>query len=211
MMNFRVIKQALFEAIVAAESGLWNTIGHQRQRSDVVQAKGFDRTVEVFYRSGDFPKSGSTNHGPKKHDPSFELALFVSSEAEGDLSILENSASTPAERQTAMAALKDAAGLVDASMDELIDYIYQTVMSAATRYLGLERGLFDVLYISEINKDQPHNEGDLVILTATMRVTCTTEENVTGITGTPAVSIDTDFSIKDDQGGNAGVKTNPAS
>jgi len=193
-MNFRLIKASVVNLLGAAEGGRYRTIGYQKPGQGESEVKNNDRSVQVYYSSGDFSKSGGGVAGSStSHEITINFDLTVSKPALVDLSIIQNPASTPAQIQGALAALQEASDLADNSFDELADIIYQEIMDARNVDLGLARPVGS-RWISGINKDDPLPRGKLVVLTGSMQLTCKIDEQVTGATPEPAVppAIDVD-------------------
>ena len=77
MMNFRKIKGSIIQNVLGpAEAGRFQTIGYQRQTGSVQQAGSGVTNVQVFYSSGDFPKSTRWT-GPVSHDITYRVELTV--------------------------------------------------------------------------------------------------------------------------------------
>lgn len=181
MMNFRTIKTNIVNLLAAAEVGRFVTIGFQRQGSSANIAKGNNRTVQVYFQNGDFPKNKGRLTGPVQHDITYIIELTTAAPAKVDLSVLDNLGSTPAQKSSALAAMKESAEEADNLFDELAEIVYQILMDARNIDLGSS---FTVAnrWIPNIRKDDPLNRGELVTLTGTMSLTCSIDEQVTGDT-----------------------------
>jgi hypothetical protein len=198
-MKFQTIKAAMVATLGAAQGTNFQTIGYQRKNKsaeDINQKK----MVQVYYSSGDFPLSGGTQKGPKSHDISFNIDMTVAVSAEADLTVLNNPASTPAERASALAGVLTASEKADNELDELIEIVYQILMDARNMWLGLAKGYFASRYITRVQKDQTLEEGKFAVKTAQMIYTCNADEDVPGDTGTPVTNpeYDTTVDINDD-------------
>jgi len=187
-MNFRVIKDSIIENVLTpvAVDGKFIVIGYQRQSKNATETLDLKRTVQVFYFSGEFPKSAGRLNGPTMHDITFRIELTVSSAAKGDLSVLNNPSSTAPQRAAALAAFQEAADLVDDSFDEFAELLYQIFMSGVNYDLGLDKGIIANRWIDRIEKDQPEPLGGYVTLTGALNLTCRTVEEVPGAELTPA-------------------------
>ena len=207
-MQFRVLKASIIDdVLVPAEGGQYVTVGAQRQSKSADEVKDSSRTVQLYYSAGDFPKRGAGLTGPTQHDITFRVDLSVSKAAEGDLSAINAVGATPAIIQAALAAFQEASALADDSIDELIDIIYQILMSASNVDLGLTEGEVANRWVSNIEKDNPLPRGDLVVLTASMRLTCRVSEEITGDEGTAANIFDSTVDIDGDDTEKTGVLT----
>lgn len=197
-MKFRIVKTAIKDTLGNASAGNFQVIGFQRQQKQAESYQGNDRLVEVFFKREGFDKGKGRKNGPVTGDVSISVELTVSSPAQADLSVLDNAASTPAQKQAAMAALKEAANIADESFDELADIVYQILMDARNIYFGLGKGVISNRWVSEITKDNPNERGQLVVLTGIMEITCGVSEDVPGDTGKVFDSISLETEIKDD-------------
>jgi len=205
MMNFRTIKTAITGIFGAAESGRYQTIGFQRQSKNAAEVLGSNRFVQVFFSSGDFPESGGSRSGTKNHEVTYRIELTASASSKIDLSVFASG--TEAQKSAAIAAHLEASQEADNSIDELIDIVYQVIMNNRNLDLGLPVGTVTNRWISSIQKDTPPNQGEYVIMTASMNLTLRTTEEVTGDTGTTPdiVEMDTTIKYQEDQDDKSGV------
>lgn len=204
MMNFRVVKEQIISILTAAEAGRYVTIGSQRQSKAAKENLNLPR-VTAYYRTGDFPKTSSNFESVKMHDATYWIEFTVVQEAEVDLSVLTNPASTPAQIAAALAAMPILSDQVDDSMDEVYDNVYQVLMDARNYDLGLPIGQVTDRYIDNFQKDDPLPKGEYMVLTGRCQLTCRMEEIVDGDTGTPGANSDTTVNINEDQSDNMGV------
>jgi hypothetical protein len=214
MMQFRKNKDAIVTILGNAENGRYQTVGFQRQTKSADEVLGNDRMVQVYYSAGDFPKKSGRINGPNQHDMTFNIDLTVSRAAEGDLSILQNPASTSGEIAAALLLFSEASELADQSIDELINIVYQVIMDAQNIDFGLTtgsppvatRGVVSNRWIDQIQKNDPVPRGEYVILTASMKLTCRGVELIDGDSGIPGEKVlDTQIDIEGDDVEKAGV------
>jgi hypothetical protein len=210
-MNFRTIKASLISILGAAAAGRYRTIGYQQQGQSADENLSTNRSVQVFYQSGEFDKSGGAISGPVMHDPTFAIQMTVAEAAKADLATINNAGSTPAQIAAALAAMQNAESLADDSMDELIDIIYNVIMDAENVDLGLNAGDVADRWIGSAQKNEPLRRGELVVLTAAMQLTCACDEEVTGDSGIAGTVNDQEIIFEDKDGnadpGKAGVTT----
>lgn len=197
-MKFRIVKNAIRDTLGNASAGNFQVIGFQRQQKQAEAYQGNDRLVEVFFKRESFDLGKGRLTGPTAGDVSISVELTTSSPAQADLSVLDNQASTPVQKQAALAALKEAASIADESFDELADFVYQILMDARNVYFGLGKGIVNKRWVSEITKDNPNERGQLVVLTGILEITCRVSEDVPGDTGKVFDSISLETEIKDD-------------
>lgn len=195
-MAFRTVKAAIVTLLGTAAAGNFRTVGYQPQGESAEQNLDNERSVQVFYSKGTFPKASASIQGPYDHLAKYDVWLTVSKAAIGDLSVLENPASTEGERAAALAAFELASPLADDSMDELIELVFQIIMQADNIDLGLDVGIVTNRWIGEIEKDQPTPRGRFVSLTALMPIACNMSEVVTGLIPTVGEEIDLELQVK---------------
>lgn len=206
MMNFRIIKDSIINILGTAETGRFQTTGFQRQTKSAEEVIDNNRRVTVYYSSGSFPKNAGRNTGPVQHDITYRIELTVSKSARGNLAIINNPSSTPAQIAAAIDAVQEASQLADESIDELWEIIYQILMDARNIDMGLTVGTVANRWLDSFQKDEPRPKGELVVLTGSANLTLRTAEQVTGDPGTPDANIiETTMDIKDNIPDIAGV------
>jgi hypothetical protein len=182
-MMFRTVKDRLVTILGNAASGNYRVWGYQGQSTDALTTTGANRKVAVHYRSGSFPRSAASQRGPTRHEMEFQVELLTSAKASGDVSALENPASSASERATAISNFTPAAKACDALMDGFIDAIYQVLMDNEAIYLdnGTDGDLKVAnRWISRVQKDDPLPDGGLAVLTATITYNVVAMETITG-------------------------------
>ena len=187
MMNFRTLKQSIIDnVLVPSEQGQYVTAGYQKQRKSADEIN-VNRQVTVYYSEGDFPKGPGQAYGDVAHDVVFNVELAVATPAHVDLSVLNDASASEASKATALRQMLEAGPVADEQMDELIDIVFQVLMDARNEQLGInppaDRPNLKIVasrWIEQIRKDTPVPEGEYLILTASMRLTCRIEENITG-------------------------------
>jgi len=198
MMNFRIIKDSIITILGTAAAGRFRTVGFQRQTKAAEEVKGNLRLVTVYYSTGYFPKRSGRNTGPVQHDITYRIEFTVSSPAIGNLAIINNPLSTPAEISAAITGIQESAYLADQSIDELFEIVYQILMDGNNIDMQLPIGTIANRWIDSIQKDEPRTRGDLVELTGSSNLTLRTSEQILGDPGTPGANIiDTTLDVKD--------------
>lgn len=208
MMNFRIIKDSIIENILEpAEAGRYRTIGYQKQAKSSKATLNNNRTVQLYFDSGDF--DGRYN-GPANHKINFNIDLTVSTNAKADLTTINNPVATPTEIATAIDAMQIAAERNDYLLDELVDIVWNLIMDARNIDLGVNRETYPNLsiskrYIDTVQKDNPLPRGEYVTNTAQMRLTCSVTEEPPGDSGLPGDTFNNTINIGDDPNANTGV------
>lgn len=199
-MRFETIRDALVSTLGAAAAGRFTVVSYQRQSSAAEEARGSNCMVQVFYKSGDFPKSGGSVNGPTEHEIAYDIEFIVSAPASVDLSTLNDSGATAGAKQAALAALQESAAVADRLLDGIFGIVYQILMDARNMDLGLTVGIVKNRWLDSLQKDQPIPQGELVVLTGSARYSCRTQEPVPGDTGTEPTTVyyDSSIGINDD-------------
>ena len=208
-MNFRIIKQSIIDNVLAPEASTYEfvVIGYQKQSKPAEQTTGPKRTVQVYFKEGDFPKSAGRPSGPVSHNLRYKIELTVSSAVKGDLSVINNPDATALQLSTAISAFQNACALVDEAFDEFADFVWNVFMDGKNFDLGLDKGVMSNRWISNIQKDDIQEMGGLVTLTGSLDLTCRTSEQPRSVSGTAAKIFDTEIDIDGDDVEKTGVKT----
>ena len=211
MMSFRVIKSGLETILDNAVNtggiyaGKFRVIKYQKEMQSSEEVNGNNRTVQVYYSSGDF--SGSPQR-ISKHDMTFNLEMTAGSSGKVDLTGLD-SATTDAQRAAILGNYKEALYQADQNLDELIEMVFQVVMAGDNIRLGVNETTTGVKVntrmIPRVQKNDPTSLGEYVVISAVMSVTCESSENLISTTETDGETINTIFKFKDDDEGKAAL------
>lgn len=185
-MDFETVQTALTTLLGNNAAGQFKVIGYQRQGESADEVKDNNKLVQVFYKRGEFPKSGSGFNGPVKHNAVYQIYFTVSKAAKVDIATLNDDTKTPAQKQTALANLAESAALADVELNTFFRLVYQILMAANNQDVGLAVGKVASRWIGELEKDDPLERGDLLVLTGACTYTCTLSENLTGAAVTTA-------------------------
>lgn len=201
-MAYRVVTAALINILGFYVPEGISVIGYRRQ----VKSSETRRTIQVFYSSGDFPKSAGRQTGPAQHNMTFSIGLTVSAPAKVDLSVINNPSSTPAQISAALLALQEGAAVADNLFDELAEIVYQILMDGNNFDLGLPVGSVSKRWVENMRKDTPAPEGALVVLTGVVQYSCNAAEDILGAIGTAGGIISTVVDIDGDDVEKTGVE-----
>lgn len=183
MMNFRTVLDSLINNVLGpAEKGRFRVIGFQDQKRAAEEVFDCLRTVQVFYDSGNFPKSGGRRTGPTQHDIIIAIDLTVSQAVQADIKTINNG--TTAEKILALEDMQNAAELAEKSINELIDIIYNILMDGRNVDLQLPNGVVANRWIERIEKKSISEQGEYIVLGASMDLSCRVEETPCGDEGT---------------------------
>ena len=186
-MQFEIVEQSILDNVLGpAEAGRFVTIGGQRQResAEAINAK---RKVMVFYQEGDFPKSGSAFNGPVRHDMTFDIVLVEATPAKADLSKLNDENASAADKAAALRQMAEPSIEANRNMNVFIRIIIQILMDNRNEQMGMaspddhpNEKLISNRWVNNVSKNDPVPDGEFVVLTASMRLTLTASENITG-------------------------------
>jgi hypothetical protein len=209
-MKFRTVKTAL-ETVLNAEAVARNyqVVGYQKQQDSSDENAESDRTVQVYFARGEFPKRAGSLRGPCLHKANFQLILVASASAEGDVATVVNNPTNPGVAGPALAAFVPATKRVDDSWDEFAEHIWQVLMNAQNVDLGITQFKIGTRWVPSIQKDDIETDGAKATLTGTIQFECDLEEDTLGDTGTTAGSIQqVEYNIDEDDTGVAGIIVN---
>ncbi len=186
-MQFEIVEQSILDNVLGpAEAGRFITIGGQRQRESA-EAINDKRKVMVIYNEGDFPEASGAQYGPVRHDMTFEVILIEATPAKADLSVLNDEGAESTDKATALRQMAEPSIEANRNMNEFIRMIWQILMDARNEQMGMvppddrpNLKLVSNRWIRNISKGDPAPEGEFVMLTASMRLTLTAKEDITG-------------------------------
>lgn len=206
MMEFRNIKTRIVEILGDAANGRFKVVGYKRQTKSADEIINNDRMVQVYFSDGSFPKGAGRMHSEKTHDLTIDIDMSASAAARGNVSVLDDPASTAEMKAAALLAVREAAEIADTKIDELIEYVYQILMDARNIDLKFEKGVVNSRWIDRIQKDTVIERGDLVVKTANMKYTCRATETVLGDIGNEPETVIIDSSLKVNDIETTGIK-----
>jgi hypothetical protein len=204
-MMFRTVKDSVVSILGTAAAGSFRVLGYQDQNLSADQLAGTDRLVQVFYKSGEFPRSAS-GRGPFAHNVTLQLMLTVSAPASADLTVLDSPAATPGQIAAALAALEPSGKEADDDMDALFDAVYTTLMSGPNLDLGHQYEVTN-RWIESFEKTEPLPRGEYAVVGGTAELKFRVSEEVPTATKADLDFVSNDLSIKDDGDPKAGTET----
>lgn len=208
-MLFRIYTAALEDMLGAAQGTDFITVGYAARSKDASEYLNNKRTVEVVYKGGIFPKSSSGRGGAIQHQMSWEIVLTVSKAASADLATLNDSNSTAEQLATAIVSCSLSDHAADESMNEFEEIVFQILMSASNRDLGLNIKVADT-FVDSFQKDEPGNIGELTVLRGKFTFSAQGKEEITGDTPVTGVSVDITMDINNDTVQKTGVYVEPS-
>ena len=186
-MQFEIAEQSILDNVLGpAESSRFITIGGQRQR-DSAEAINDLRKVMVIFNEGDFPENSGAQYGPVRHDMTFDILLIEATPAKADLSVLNDEDASASDKAEALRQMAEPSIEANRSMNEFIRIVWQILMDLRNNQMGMvppddrpNLKLVSNRWISNISKGDPVPEGEFVVLTASMKLTLTVSEDITG-------------------------------
>lgn len=202
MMQFRSVKGWLASYLAAhAAVGGFRVVGYNDSEIDASQLRGTNRLVQVFVKSGQFPKAGSF-HGPVIHDVSMGVELLTAASASVDLTVLNDPDAEAGDIAAALAASHKAAKLADDDFDDLFEVVYQLLMANDQEDLGFP-GEVANRWAASWTKGMPLTRGANVIISGTIEFSFRVAEDLLGVfpvvpTAGEAVRVAIDASANED-------------
>lgn len=196
-MNFETLEDSVTALLVSEEAGRYVTIGYEERTQSGEEVLNLDRTVQVFYDAGEFPKSGGAMGGSKPHEMTFKVVTTASSATSVDISVLNNPASTAGDIIAALAAKDFAVKRASKSWNELTGIIWNILMDARNKDLGLAAHSVANRWCERFVKDSPLKYGNVVVFAGGIVMTCKMNEAITGATGVPITTMTTNLTIHD--------------
>ena len=184
MMNFRNIKNSIITILDTAAAGRFEVIGSQRQRQGAEDINS-QKKVMVYFLSDTFSENSGSINGTVQSFPVFRIMLEVSAKGTYTDSSDPNT-------------LTSANLVADNMFDELADNVYQILMSGENLDIGQPVGQVGNRYIKTIEKNDINKDGEFVIITGSMDLSCITPETVPEEMGTAATINKSSFAIGED-------------
>jgi len=181
----------------------YSVITPQNRKSDAEDVFQKPR-VTVFYSEGSFDKRKSSVNSPYHHDCTFNVWIKAGAKVKVDLDTLQNPAATPAQYAAALANADNASLLVDEKADQLLAVLFDIIMSPVNRNLGTD--YITDRWIDRVHKGNPESTGSIVVITASITLSASCPETVTGETGIPGNVIDTEIILDKEKEQKQGVK-----
>lgn len=208
MMYFRQIKTALEQLLIDKAAGRYRVQGYQIQTRSPEEVEGNNRLVVITYDQGDFPGQGYRSGGSVDHQASYRVALYVSSGSIADIQEITNAENTNGQRQTSLSVTIPGHKIIDDSIDELFEIVFQVILDREDTDLGLGSEAFDKLIISQYQKDDPFEMGGKACISASFQIQAKLNEEITGADPIAGESINTLTDING-AGNVAGTDNNP--
>lgn len=202
-MQYKIITTAIKRILGDQSGGRYKVVGYKKLTKSQDEFKDNNKSVQVYYSEGSFPKNVGRMRGPKLHDITVNIDLTASAAAKADLSILDSATATATQKAIAIASIQEAADVADDLIDELIDIVWNILEDARNEKLGLSTGSIANRWISSINKDINLERGDLIIKTASIKYGCLVEEECLGDLGNTPDTVE--FNIESTPGDTEGA------
>lgn len=207
-MNFELLEDAVTQLLIDNAAGKFQVAQGQEQALSAEEVQGSSKVIQVYWSEGDFPMNASGLSGPYQHDISLTLEFTVSMITSGDLSVLENGASTPAQLMAASAALENGNKRVHLEMRSFFRDVFQILMDGANidPVAGESVGS---RWIENFKKDNILRRGQFAMLKGKAFYTCRMDEYVVGITGVGLDIVEVEIEHDGEAVAKAGVRNDP--
>ncbi|MFP3041888.1 hypothetical protein LQZ19_08705 [Treponema primitia] len=182
------VKNALENLLIDKSQGKYFVVGVRNRKTDAKKVWEVPQ-VTVYYQSGAFPKDHSSIAGPYQHSATIKIELLLGAVATVDLATLKSPTASPADIAAALANSTNATAEVDAKADELLSLLFDIIMQAGNRTLGLDYN--PARWITAMQKYPPQTQGEIVLMPASMTMTYEVPEYTTSEEGVPGEVIDT--------------------
>lgn len=188
-------KDSYINILGTQTTGIFEVVGYQRQTksAETINATSL---VQVFYDQNSFQKSSSAITSPKIGDVTLKIEITVSGDAPVDIATLNNPASTPAQRQTALANAKEAAQQASELLESVWSEVWQITNDARNADLGLVSGTVAETWLDQFQRDEPVEQGGFVVVTASAQLSFRIEEPILGLTGNQPLTAIYDNTLK---------------
>jgi len=117
----------------------------------------------------------------------FDVLLVEATPARADLSVLNDENASPDAKATALRQMAEPSIEANRNMNAFIRIVWQILMDLRNEQMGMvppddrpNLKLVSNRWISNISKGDPVPEGEFVVLTASMSLTLTVQEEITG-------------------------------
>jgi len=207
--NFILVKRSLIDNVLKPHEHLFQVIGHQRQTKSADDIT-YLRTVQAYFSGAQISKSARGNTGDFMHDLRFMIDLTVARASEIDVSVFDNPDSTAAQKASVLKYSLEAAAVADEDLDDLYGTILTILKSTENSNLGIDEKILTLsnLDITQFEKNDPVEEGGLVVVTGTLLLTCRIKEKVTSPDGILSDKIiESNIDINEDPVQQTGTKT----
>jgi hypothetical protein len=197
MMQAFLVRRSLVELLRDNAAGRYNVRSPQRRKDDAGDILKMPQVV-VRYRRGNIDEHSSSVNGPYQHEATIAITILCGAVAEADLDGIENPDATPDELAAIMANITDPDEAADEKAEEIISLIFDIIMRPQNRTLGMEDSAGR--WIPDIQKYDPMDTGEIVIVPATITLTYQTTEYTTSEVGVPGTMIDSVLGVPDTEG-----------
>lgn len=201
IMAFENLRDGIEALLIANQSTLYRTVTEQKQSTGAEEHKGNLRSIQVFFSEGDRDEKKSSRT-QFEHNVTYEMFFTVAASSTADLSVLNNESATPSQKQAALLASTAGSRVADRLMDEFYRIITQIIMNPVNEDLGLAKYIVSNRVLANFRKNQPIDHGNLIVLTASAKLTAWVTEDTIGATPVvavePAIGIESNFNTKED-------------
>ena len=184
-MKFILIKESIIKNVLGpyAEDE-FDLIGHLKQTKDAenISQKSI---IQVFFTRSQIDWGSTKTKGNFIHMATYQIDVTVAVKSEVDIAVINNPESTPAQKIKALDQTLEATAIADNKIDELYALIISIIRDPRNNNLGVDPKIVKLANVrpEQFEKNDPLEEGGLVVCTATLILTCRVPECVSGEEG----------------------------
>jgi hypothetical protein len=194
-MNFITIRDNIISILDNASGTSFVVTQGQKQKEGSTDINN-RKKVSVFFIRDDFKEDTGSVNGTVQSEVTYQIELKVS--AKGTATDL-----------TDPTTLSSAEIEADNLLDNFFAEIYQILMHADNLYLGMNVGEINNRYIKSLEKGNPNQSGEKVILVGRADLTLKTTETVGSTGEVVGTTILSDMTINDDTVQKTGIEVDP--
>lgn len=183
--NFLIIKDSLIKNILGpyAEDN-FDLVGHLRQVKDA-EAVSRKRLVQVFFTRSQIDWTTTRTKGNFVHEATYQIDFTIAVKSKMDVSVMLDLEATPEEKITALDHTLEATAIADKDLDNLYALIIEILRQPQNYNLGVDEEIVKIANMrpAQYQKNDPLENGGLVVVTASLFITCRIPETVSGEEG----------------------------
>lgn len=163
-MKFVDVKSDLLQLLGDNADGQFVVIGYKTQSQSESEVQDLRRTVQVYTRRGKAEDAWPLN-GPYKYGMETVIEIIAAKAASGDLAVINNPSSTPAQIANAIINIENATAAARDSVEECYGLVFQIIMDSRHKSLGSDDDTdVDDRIIVDFKIHDPIKQGALIVI-----------------------------------------------
>ena len=209
--GFILIKESIVNNILGPYSGdEFDLIGYPKQTKDA-ESISQKSLVQVFFTRSQINWQKTATKGNFIHDVTYQVDVTVAVSSRGDVKAMLDPAALPADKIKALSKTLNATHIADSKIDDLYELIISILRAPKNSNLGMEPKIVKIgtMRPEQFAKNDPLEEGGLVVCTSSLLINCEIPEFVSGEEGILSnKTLVNTFDIKQDPEQKTGTKIN---